>query len=204
VAARRAEPQDDLISAMIQAQESRDALSDQELVSTSLLLLIAGHETTTNLIGNGLLALLRHPDQLARLRAAPDLLDDAVEELLRYDSPVQGTVRVATEDVAFEGATVPAGAFTVCLIGAANRDPAAHAEPDRLDVARADVRHLSFGFGPHFCLGAGLARMEARSAFRGLLDRFPEIRLASGEVTFRPNPFLRGLTALPVQLGRRG
>jgi cytochrome P450 len=199
IAARRREPRDDLISAMIAAQEEeRDALSDAELLATSNLLLVAGHETTTNLIGNGLLALLRHPDELARLRAEPDLLRGTIEELLRYDSPVQATVRVATEDAELGVHKIRPGALVVCGIGAANRDPAAFPDPDRLDVGRAESHHLSFGFGPHFCLGAGLARLEAELGFAALLTRFPGLRLASEAVEFRPNPILRGLRALPV------
>jgi pimeloyl-[acyl-carrier protein] synthase len=199
IADRRRAPGDDLISGMIEAQEERDALTDQELLSTSFLLLLAGHETTTNLIGNGTLALLRHPEQLARLRAEPALLENAVEELLRYDSPVQATVRVATEDVELGGQKVPANALVVCGIGAANRDPAVHPEPDRLDVGRGEIRHLSFGLGAHFCLGAALARLEGRAAFAGLLERCPNLRLAvPGPLEYRPNVVLRGLRSLPV------
>ncbi len=198
IAARRSEPRDDLISAMIAAQEERDALTDAELLATSNLPLVAGHETTTNLIGNGLLALLRYPGELARLRAEPGLLRGAIEELLRYDSPVQATVRVATEEGELGAHRIRPGALVVCGIGAANRDPAAFRDPDRLDVGRAECHHLSFGFGPHFCLGAGLARLEAEAVFAALLARFPGLRLASEAVEFRPNPILRGLRALPV------
>ncbi len=199
IAQRRRDPGDDLLSAMIQAQEDRDALNDEELLANSNLLLVAGHETTTNLIGNGLLALLRHPDQLERLRADPELLDCAVEELLRYDAPVQATVRVATEDVELGGEQIEAGAIVACAIGAANRDPEAFPEPDDLDVARADNHHLSLGFGAHFCLGAPLARLEARVAFEALLERFPELSLAETDLRWRPNLFLRGLVELPLR-----
>jgi cytochrome P450 len=198
IAERRREPRDDLISAMIAAQEERDALSDGELLATSNLLLIAGHETTTNLIGNGTLALLRHPEELARLRGEPGLLRGGIEELLRWDSPVQATVRIATEACELGGQPIRAGALLVCGIGAANRDPAAFAEPERLDVGRVENHHLSLGFGAHFCLGAPLARLEAEVAFRALLDRLPGLRLAAERVEFRPNPILRGLRALPV------
>jgi cytochrome P450 len=201
VAERRKAPGEDLISALIEAQAERDALSEVELVSTGLLILIAGHETTTNLIGNGLLALLRHPEQLARLRREPALLENAIEELLRYDSPVQATIRIAMEDVAIGEAVIPKDAVAVTLLGAANRDPAVFPEPDRLDLARENVRHLSFGLGTHFCLGAGLARLEARLAFEGLLARFPGMTLATDAPAYRPNPFLRGLRSLPVRLG---
>jgi cytochrome P450 len=198
IAERRRDPRDDLISAMIAAQEERDALSDAELLATSNLLLLAGHETTTNLIGNGLLALLRHPAELERLRAEPECLRPGIEELLRYDSPVQATARVAREDLELGGARLAAGALVVCGIGAANRDPEVFPEPDRLDVARADNRHLSFGLGAHFCLGAPLARLEGEIAFRALLERFPALALGEGELRWRRNLFLRGLEALPV------
>jgi len=199
VAERRRAPGEDLISGMIEAQQEQGALTEGELISNSLLLLIAGHETTTNLIGNGLLALLRHPEQVERLRREPALLDNAIEELLRYDSPVQATLRIATEDVALGGATISKDAAVIVLLGAANRDPAEFPEPDRLDLARENVRHLSFGLGTHFCLGAGLARLEARLAFRGLLA-LPKLGLAAAAPEYRPNPFLRGLRSLPVSL----
>jgi cytochrome P450 len=198
ISARRKEPRDDLISAMIAAQEAQDALSDSELLATCNLLLLAGHETTTNLIGNGLLALLRNPAELARLRAEPGLLRSGIEEMLRYDSPVQATVRIPTEEIELAGQRIAAGALVVVGIGAANRDPAAFPDPDRFDVARGENRHLAFGFGTHFCLGAPLARLEGEIAFRALLDRFPNLRLSTADVTYRPNVLLRGLTALPV------
>jgi pimeloyl-[acyl-carrier protein] synthase len=199
IAERRKAPGDDLISAMIQAQEERDALTDAELLATSNLLLLAGHETTTNLIGNGTLALLRHREQLERLRAAPALLPAAIEELLRYDSPVQATVRVATQDVEIDGRRIPAEALVVTGVGAANRDPAVFPEPDRLDLGREPNPHLSFGLGVHFCLGAALARLEAELAFGALLERFPRLELASEAVSYRSNLILRGLDALPVR-----
>ena len=198
IAERRAAPGDDLISAMIQAQEERDALTDQELLATSFLLLLAGHETTTNLIGNGTYALLRNPEQLERLRQEPELVDNAVEELLRFDTPVQATARVTLRDVEIGGQPIARDALVFTLIGAANRDPAVYDEPDRLDLARPDIRHLSFGFGTHFCLGAPLARLEARHAFRALASRYPALRLATDEPERRPNPLLRGFKALPV------
>jgi pimeloyl-[acyl-carrier protein] synthase len=200
ITARRKDPQDDLISGMIEAQEERDALTDQELLSTCFLLLLAGHETTTNLIGNGTLALLRSPDQWARLLSEPALLPNAIEELLRYDSPVQGTVRVTLEPVKLGEHEVGAGALVICGIGAANRDPAVHPDPDRVDLGREDIRHLSFGIGAHFCLGAALARLEGRAVFAALAARCPELRLAdpAAEPEHRPNFILRGLKALPV------
>jgi cytochrome P450 len=198
IAERRREPSDDLISGMIEAQEERDALTDQELLSLSFLLLLAGHETTTNLIGNGTLALLRNPGELERLRAEPALLENAVEELLRFDSPVQATARVTSEDVELGGQVVGKGAIVLCGIGAANRDPAAHPDPDRLDVGRGEIRHLSFGLGTHFCLGASLARLEGRLVFAGLLERCPGMRLATETLEYRPNLVLRGVRALPI------
>ncbi|MGH0030636.1 MAG: cytochrome P450 [Myxococcota bacterium] len=201
IAKRRSDPQQDLISGMIAAQEERDALTDQELLSNSLLLLLAGHETTTNLIGNGTLALLRNRDQWEKWVADRDLVEPGIEELLRYDSPVQATVRVPTEDIEIAGQTIPEASVVVCLIGSANRDPEAFDRPDTLDVTRRNVRHLSFGFGEHFCLGAGLARLEAKLAFTSLLDRAPKLELASEQVEHRPNLLLRGLKALPVRVG---
>jgi cytochrome P450 len=198
IAARRAEPCDDLISAMVLAQEEDDALSDAELLATSNLLLIAGHETTTNLIGNGLLALLREPDQLERLRADRTLLPTAIEELLRYDGPVQATVRVAREDVELGDHAIEAGSLLLVGIGAANHDPEVFPDPEQLDVCRTPNPHLAFGFGAHFCLGAPLARLEGEIAFHALLDRFPRLELATEAPQYRPNPVLRGLTTLPV------
>lgn len=195
---RRATPGDDLISAMIAAQEDRAALSDSELLANSFLLLVAGHETTTNLIGNGVVALSRNPAQWQRLLAEPQLLPNAIEELLRFDSPVQATVRVPTEEIALGDRVLAKGTLVACLIGAANRDPAAYPDPDRLDIGRERVQHLSFGFGQHFCLGAGLARLEARIVLGALLERTPKLAMACDEVEFRPNPLLRGPQALPV------
>jgi cytochrome P450 len=183
IAARRAEPRDDLISAMVLAQEEDDALTDAELLATSNLLLIAGHETTTNLIGNGLLA----------------LLPTAIEELLRYDGPVQATLRVPREDVELGGHAIEAGSLLLVGIGAANHDPDVFTDPERLDIGRDPNPHLGFGFGAHFCLGAPLARLEGAVAFRALLERFPRLELATEMPSYRPNPVLRGLTALPVR-----
>jgi cytochrome P450 len=200
IAQRRTDPRDDLISALIAAQEEQDALSEQELVSTAFLLLLAGHETTTNLIGNGLLALLRNPEAWTVLRGHPERADQAVEELLRYDSPVQGTVRIPTRDVGVGAQTIGRGALVVCGIGAANRDPEVHPEPDRLDLQRDPIRHLSFGFGTHFCLGAALARLEGVSVFRALAERVSSIAALRETLQYRANPVLRGLRSLPVKL----
>ncbi len=200
IAERRAEPRDDLISAMIQAQEERDALSDDELLATSNLLLLAGHETTTNLIGNGMLALLREPEQLQRLRDDPSLLPTAVEELLRYDGPVQATIRVATEDIQIDEHRIPKGSPMLLNIGAANHDPAVFEAPEELDIGRDPNPHLAFGFSTHFCMGAPLARLEAQLAIGGLLTRFAHIELLDDAPSYRPNPILRGLQQLHLKV----
>jgi cytochrome P450 len=197
---RRAEPRDDLISALVRAQEEGDRLTDQELLANTMLLLNAGHETTTNLIGNGTLALLRHPDQLRRLRDDPALLPSAVEELLRYDSPVQFTNRILKADLPLGGKALRAGQNVVVVLGAANRDPEQFPDPDRLDVGRAENKHLAFGLGPHFCLGAPLARLEGRLVFEALLREAPGLRLDGPPPRYRQNFNLRGLESLPVAL----
>jgi cytochrome P450 len=198
LAERRARPQDDLFSALVAVEEEGERLSTAELFATCALLLIAGHETTVNLIGNGTLALLRHPDQWQRLRAEPGLAESAVEELLRYDSPVQLTSRMACEEFEYKGSTFRRGQGVAFLLGAANHDPARFAEPARLDLARADNRHLAFGSGIHYCLGAPLARLEGEIAFSTLARRLPNLALTTEQVTYRDNYVLRGLTALPV------
>ncbi len=200
IAARRAEPKDDLISAMIAAQEERDALTEDELLATANLLLIAGHETTTNLIGNGMLALLREPEQWKRLCDDPTLATSAVEELLRFDGPVQATVRVAKEDIAIDDKVIPEGSLVLVSIGAANHDPEVFDEPDRLDITRDPNPHLGFGFATHFCLGAPLARLEAEIAFRELARRLPNAQLLTEDPTYRENPVLRGIEGLEVGL----
>jgi cytochrome P450 len=199
VAYRRREPGEDLLSALVRVRDEGDALTENELLATCVLLLIAGHETTVNLIGNGTLALLRAPDQLARLRAEPDLVDRAVEEMLRYDSPIQLTARVALRDAEILKFTVPRGTRVLLLIGAANRDPAAFEDPERFDIGRAPTRHLAFGQGLHFCLGAPLARLEAQIAFRALARRAPRLGLA-GEPDWKDTLLLRGPSRLPVFL----
>ena len=195
---RRRHPRADLLSQLIAVEEQGDKLSEGELLATCVLLYIAGHETTVNLIGNGLLALLRHPAEVARLRADPGLIPSAVEELLRYDGPVQRTARIAYTDLEIDGRRIAKGSMVVVLLGAANRDPAYFPDPDRLDVARADNRHIAFGFGIHFCLGAPLARLEAQIAFAALLRRAPRLALATETPEWRDSQVLRGLTALPV------
>jgi cytochrome P450 len=185
------------ILSTLQAAQSGELLSERELVSTANLLLFAGFETTRNLIGNGFLALLRHPEELEKLRTRPDLLPNAVLELLRYDSPVQANRRVALEPVEVGGVEIAAGEKMLLLLGAANRDPARFEDPDRLDVARPGVRPLSFGGGVHFCLGAPLALLEAEIAISSLIRRLVGVELAA-PVQWADNVFLRGLEALPV------
>ena len=199
VEARQREPQEDIVSALLAAEEEGDKLTREELLSTMLLILVAGNETTRNLIGNGMLALMRHPDELQRLREAPDLLEPAVDELLRYDSPVQLDGRVVREDLELGGKRLRAGEKVIALLGAANRDPAAFADPDALDIGRTERSHLSFGRGIHYCLGASLAVLEARIAFRGLLDRFASIRLAA-EPRYRDGIVLRGVESLWIDV----
>jgi cytochrome P450 len=201
IAERRAAPTEDLLSLMVHATEDGSALSERELIAQCALLLIAGHETTTNLIGNATLALLRNPGELARLRAQPDLAAPAVEEFVRYDGPVAANARQATEDVTLSGGVVPAGAVVMAVMPAANRDPAIFADPGRLDVGRDDNRHLGFGFGPHACIGAALARMETRIAMTSLLARYPRMELAVSEPTQLVSWAIRGVTSLPVAVG---
>ncbi len=197
-AKRRARPRADLLSALIAAEEQGDRLSEAELLATCVLLFVAGHETTVNLIGNGLLALLRHPDALRALRDDASLIGGAVEELLRYDGPVQRTGRIANSDAEIDGHKIPEGTLVLGLIGAANRDPAQFPEPDRLDVRRADNRHLAFGWGIHFCLGAPLARAEGQIALLTLARRLPGLALAATTPEWRESATLRGLRSLPV------
>jgi cytochrome P450 len=198
---RRAGPRDDLLSGLIAAEEDGQRLSWEELFTTIILLYLAGHETTVNLIGNGALALLRHPDQLERLRREPSLAPSAVEELLRYDSPVHLTARIATTDLAVAGVPVPRGDQVIALVAAANRDPAVFADPDDLDVGRRDNRHLSFSAGMHYCLGAALARLEGEVAFAALLRRFPRLELADPDPELRDHFVLRGLRSLDLRIG---
>ncbi len=199
VAERRRQPRDDLLSDLVAAVDEDERLTEDELVATSINLLFAGHETTTNLIGNGTLALLRHPDQLALLRECPDLLPAAVEELLRYDSPVQRVRRITTRDILLGGREIPQGTPVTAFLGSANRDPELWGRPDALDVTRPDVAPLSFGGGPHYCIGAALARLESRVAFEMLLDRFSELRLSECfEDRWHPNVAFRGLVELPL------
>ncbi|HEX9408420.1 MAG TPA: cytochrome P450 [Methylomirabilota bacterium] len=198
IAIRRKDPQPDLLSALIAAEEEGNKLSEGELVSTCMLLLIAGHETTVNLIGNGLFALLQHPDQFRALRDDPALIQTGIEELLRFDGPVQRTGRMTTAEVEIGDKRIPKDAVVVAVIGAANRDPKHFADPDRLDVSRKENRHIAFGFGIHFCLGAPLARLEGQIAIGTLLRRMPKLTLVSNVPEWRESSTLRGLKSLPV------
>lgn len=201
---RRHDPHDDLTSALIQAEEAGDKLSEDELLAMVFLLLVAGHETTVNLIGGGMLALLEHPDQMEKLRRSPALIKTAVEELLRYASPVfMSTERYPREDSNIQGVTIPRGELTLGVIGSANRDETVFENADQLDVAREPNKHLSFGQGIHFCVGAPLARLETQIAINTLLRRMPDLHLngATDSLRWRPNLLLRGLETLPASFG---
>jgi cytochrome P450 PksS len=201
LASRRAQPRDDLVTALVQAEEAGEHLSGDELVAMVFLLLVAGHETTVNLIGNGTLALLMNPAQAERLRGDSTLLKSAVEELLRYDSPLEtATERFAREDVSIAGVTIPRGGLVYAALASANRDERQFPNPDVLDISREPNRHLSFGLGPHYCLGAPLARLEGRVAIGTLLSRLPDLRLSvrPESLRWRRGLVLRGLEALPV------
>jgi hypothetical protein len=199
-AERRRAPGEDLLTHLVTVRDSDgDRLTEDELVTTCVLLLNAGHEATVNVSGNGLLALLEHPGQLARLRADPDLLPTAIEELMRFDSPLQLFERTATEDVEVGGVTVRRGQKVAALLGAANRDPAVFPDPDVLDVGRGENPHISFGAGVHFCIGAPLARVELQASFGALLRRTSDLQLAR-PAQRRPEFVIRGLAELPVVL----
>jgi cytochrome P450 len=200
IAERRAAPAEDLLSLMVQPGEDGSVLSEHEVMASCALLLISGHETTTSQIGNATLALLRHPDQLARLRARPDLAASAVEELVRYDGALAGLARQTTQDVPLSGGVVPAGDNVMAVVLSANRDPAVFADPDRLDISRGDMRHLGFGGGVHACVGAALARLETRITMTALLARYPHIELAVSEPTRIMSWVINGLTSLPVNV----
>lgn len=205
IARRRRRPGDDLLSGLVAVEERGDRLSVKEIIDIGVLLLIAGHETTMNLIASGVLALHRHPDQRALLRANPGLAAVAVEELLRYDTPVPFPTRVALSDVEFAGRHLPRGTGVVLLLGSANRDPEAFADPERLEVTRfagsKAPRQLAFSHGPHFCLGAPLARLESAVTFRRLCAR-AEFRVLTGQPPYRPSVSMRGPATLPVALER--
>jgi cytochrome P450 len=197
---RQGEPGDDLIRRLSAAEHHGDRLSELEVVAMCTALVFGGHETTVNLIGNGMLALLRSPDQLERLRTEPSLIDSAVEELLRFDSPAQLISRTAVANFELRGKSIRAGDSLLAGLGAANRDPGIFYEPDRLDLGRSPNPHLAFGLGTHFCPGAQLSRMEARAAIPALLRRFPRIRLGNSPPAWRATAVLRGLESLPVRV----
>lgn len=199
IAERRQHLGEDILSDLIRAEDDGDRLSSSELMSQSVGLLIAGFETTIGLIGNGVLALLRHPDQLAKLRADPSLIESAVEECLRFDGPIVLTIRITREDTDFGGRTIPADRPVMCMLASANRDPSHFRDPDRFDIGRTDNDNLAFGGGAHFCLGAHLARMEAQVAIGGLVQRFPRIELVSDELEWGKSLF-RVLAHLPVRV----
>ena len=200
LADRRRHPGEDLLSALVQVEDGGTTLSEPELLSTCILLLVAGHETTVNLITGGVLALLRHPDQLERFRTDPGVTRSGVEEMLRYVSPVQLTGRFLTEDSEFGGVRFEQGDFVMLLLASGNRDPDQFDRPDRFDVGRTPNNHLGFGFGIHHCLGAPLARMEAQVALSTLVRRAPDLALAVPEVTYKHNVVLRGMESLPVAM----
>ncbi|MBV9254375.1 MAG: cytochrome P450, partial [Actinobacteria bacterium] len=198
IAQRRSDPRDDLLSALVAVEEQGDTLTEAELLSTLILLLIAGHETTVNLIGNGVLALLRNRAQFEKLAADPTLAKSATEEVLRYDAPVQMTMRVAHDELRFGDFAMGKGEAAILLVAAANRDPAMFDDPETFDITRDDSRHLAFSSGIHFCLGASLARLEGQVALATLARRLPTMELAVDRPEYKENIVLRGLAALPV------
>lgn len=200
IAERRKDPRDDLISGLIAAEERGDALSEEEMIATCMLLLAAGNETTTNLIENGMIALIRYPEQQRMLTSDFSLIESAIEEFLRYDGTVQSTARVAKEEMEIDGRKIEPGQLVMTSLAAANHDPAVFENPDELDITRKDNRHLAFGFGIHFCLGAPLARIEAQIAFESLLRRWPDPALRTEAIEWGPSFILRGPKSLPIAL----
>jgi cytochrome P450 PksS len=199
----REETHNDLLTSLLHAEADGDRLNDDELIAMIFLLLLAGHETTVNLISTGVLSLLEFPDQLALLRENPDLIDSAIEELLRYSNPVEhGSMRIALEDVELGGETIPKDSVVLLLLSSANRDETVFTNPDKLDITRNPNRHLSFGFGIHYCLGAPLARLEGRIAIQKLIQRFPDMHLAipHNQLEWRPTTAVRGLKKLPIRM----
>ena len=188
-----------LIGLLSQARLQGDRLTQEEVIANTIITMVGAMETTTNLIGNGLVTLLRHPSALEQLRRDPAMLPTAIEELLRYESPSQQTTRIAPEDLVLGGQQIERGQSVIAVMGAANRDPARFADPDRFDLTRQDNRHLAFGWGPHFCFGAPLGRIEAQIAFEALLTRLPELELGGGPLQWRANLKLRGLEKLPIR-----
>lgn len=200
LAERRAEPGDDILSRLLLAEFDGEKLSDDEIIANVMMFFMGGHETTVNLIGNGMLGLLRHPDQLRALRADPGLIENGIDELLRYDPPIQLVARITTGDVDVGGTTIPAGSKVMILLGAASRDPLRYPDPDRLDLSRRDIHPPSFGGGPHYCIGALLAKTEAKLVFGELMRRYRDISLAGGDIVWRRQVNIRGLSELRLDL----
>ena len=198
----RTEPREGLVHSLLTAEIDGDRLTEEEVIANCIVTMVGAQETTTNLIGNGVLSLLRNPDQLQRLRDNPDLIPSAVEELLRYESPSQHTTRLATEDTELGGKRIRKGQAVIVVMGAGNRDPERFTDPDRLDVGRRDNRHLAFGWASHFCFGAALARIEGRIALEAIVG-LNELELKPGPLVWRENLGLRGLTSLPVTFRNR-
>ncbi len=201
VTQRRKQPQADFISALLAVEDDGEKLSEDEILGTCIMMAAAGERTTTSAIGNSMLALLQHPDQLQLLRQHPEILPSAIEELLRYDSPTQLVARMATETLELGGKTIEAGDYIILCIGSANRDPAQFPDPDRLDLRRTDNQHIAFASGIHFCVGAGLARLELPMAIQALVQHLPNLKLATDELTYQDNVVTRFLSALPVTFG---
>ena len=200
IAERRAAPQDDLLGALLKAEENGDLLSEQELVNFVYALLLAGFETTAHMISNGLVTLLRHPDQLERLRDNPVLIASAVQELLRFEPAIMNVMRITREPLRLYDQTIPPGQVVLLSLATANRDPRQFEAPDRLDITREPNRHLSFGYGPHYCIGAALARLECQIAIGSVLERMPGLRLTDQPLRWLPNFLVRGLHSLPLQI----
>jgi len=198
IAARRRQRERDIVSYLIHAEENGSLLNDDEIISTVSVILFGGHETTTNLIGNGFLALFQNPEQLERLKKDDGLIPSAVEEFLRYDSPVQLMGRANREEMEIGGKMLPPGSRIIAVLGSANRDPEQFSDAEQLDIGRKNNRHIAFGFGPHFCIGAQLARVEAQIAFRTILSRFPKLQMSRQQLQWRPDLALRGLVSLKV------
>jgi hypothetical protein len=196
---RRAHPRDDLVSRLAVAEEDGDRFNETEILATCQTLLTAGYETTMGLIGNGLLCLLRNPEQLEKLKTHPSLIKSAIEEFLRYESPIQRMLRVATEDIDFDGRQIRRGQLVAAMIGAANRDPAQFTAPDRLDITRRENNHIAFGNGIHLCLGAPLARLEGEIAIGAVVNRCPDLQCADTAPDWRENVMIRNLKSLPVE-----
>lgn len=204
IAKRRQKPENDLITALIQARDEQDKLSEEELLVTCMLLFASGEETTVNLIGNGVLSLLRHPDQLEKLRQKPSLIQSAVEELLRYESPLQISGRTAIENIEIGGKLIKKGPPVFLILGAANRDPAQYHNPDQLDITRPNNNHFAFGDGIHYSMGAALARTQGQIAINTLVQKLPNLKLQTNKLEWRENIFLRGLKKLPINFDNKG